>query len=121
VEDLVKQYTKNPVGAHYGTSGFLLQRFTAVIMACYTLGLVLCLLAGAPGSYPEWKALFSGGLMRVATMLFFVALLYHAWIGMRDIFMDYVKPMGLRLTLQFAVVVALLLYLVWAASILWSR
>ena len=51
-------------------------------------------------------------------MLFFAALLYHAWIGMRDIFMDYVKPMGLRLTLQFAVVVALLLYLVWANTLL---
>lgn len=118
----MRQYTKNPVGAHYGTSGFLLQRFTAVIMALYTLGLFACLLWHGPvASYPEWKALFAGVVMRVATMLFFVALLYHAWIGMRDIFMDYVKPMGIRLTLQFAVVVALLSYLVWAASILWGR
>jgi len=117
----VKRYSKNPVGAHYGTSGFLLQRFTAVIMALYTLLLFACLAIGAPHSYADWKALFSGTFMRVGTMLFFVALLYHAWIGMRDIFMDYVKPMGLRLTLQFAVVVALLLYLVWAASILWGR
>jgi succinate dehydrogenase / fumarate reductase membrane anchor subunit len=121
VEDLVKQYTKNPVGAHYGTTGFLLQRFTAVIMALYTLGLVACLLSGAPASYGDWKAMFSGTFARLATMLFFTALLYHAWIGMRDIFMDYVKPMGLRLALQFGVVVTLLFYLIWAASILWSR
>ena len=117
----MKQYTKNPVGAHYGTSGFLLQRFTAVIMAVYTLGLIVCLLSEAPGSYAEWKTLFGGTFMRLATMVFFAALLYHAWIGMRDIFMDYVKPMGLRLTLEFAVVVVLLGYLVWAASILWGR
>ncbi len=117
----MKHYTKNPVGAHYGTGSFLLQRFTAVIMAVYTLGLVIGLLGGAPASYSEWKALFGGPFMRLATMVFFAALLYHAWIGMRDIFMDYVKPMGLRLGLQFAVVVALLFYLAWAASILWSR
>ena len=117
----MKAYAKNPVGAHYGTSGFLLQRFTAVIMALYTLGLAVCLLWHAPATYGDWTALFRGPFMRLATMLFFVALLYHAWIGMRDIFMDYVKPMGLRLALQFAVVVALLFYLVWAASILWGR
>jgi succinate dehydrogenase / fumarate reductase membrane anchor subunit len=117
----VKQYTKNPVGAHYGTSGFLIQRFTAVIMALYTLALFVCLAWHGPASYADWKALFAGSVFRVGTMMFFAALLYHAWIGMRDIFMDYVKPMGLRLTLQFAVVVALLSYLVWAASILWGR
>lgn len=117
----MKPYAKNPVGAHYGTNGFLIQRFTAVIMALYTVGLAACILWEPPGTYAAWKAIFSGTFARVATMLFFVALLYHAWIGMRDVFMDYVKPMGLRLTLQFAVVVVLLLYLVWAASILWGR
>lgn len=117
----MKPYTKNPVGAHYGTSGFLLQRFTAVVMALYTLGVLACVLVDAPHSYAEWKALFGGTFMRLATMLFFAALLYHAWIGMRDIFMDYVKPMGLRLALEFAVAVVLVLYLIWAASILWGR
>ena len=47
--------------------------------------------------------------------------LYHAWVGMRDILMDYVHPTGVRLALQTAVVIALLLYLIWIASILWSR
>jgi succinate dehydrogenase / fumarate reductase, membrane anchor subunit len=54
-------------------------------------------------------------------LLFFIALLYHAWVGMRDIVMDYVHSAALRLTLETAVVVALLLYLIWIASILWSR
>jgi len=78
-------------------------------------------IADASSLSPEWKALFSGTFVRVTTVLFFVALLYHAWIGMRDIFMDYVKPTGIRLFLQSAVVVALLLYLIWVAQILWSH
>jgi succinate dehydrogenase / fumarate reductase membrane anchor subunit len=53
--------------------------------------------------------------------VFFAALLYHAWIGMRDIFMDYLKATGLRLALETAVVIVLMLYLIWAASVLWGR
>ena len=117
---MVRQYTKMPVGAHYGTSGFLLQRMTALVMALYTIGLVACLLWHAPASYADWKEIFSGNVARIATMFFFVALFYHAWIGMRDILMDYVKPTGLRLGLQAAVGATLLLYLIWSASILWG-
>ena len=117
----MSRYTKSPVGAHYGVGGWLLQRLTAVVMAIYTAGLAVCLLWHAPGSHAEWQAIFAGTFARLATMLFLAALLYHAWIGMRDILMDYVKPMGLRLALQVAVAVALAFYLVWSASILWGR
>jgi len=113
--------TKAPVGAHYGTGDWLLQRLTALAMAIYTVGFIVCLAWQAPGTYAEWRAFFSPPAARVATMVFVLALLYHAWVGMRDIVMDYVKPMGVRLALESAVGVALLLYLVWAASILWGR
>ena len=118
---LVKAYTKNPVGAHYGLGDWLLQRLTAVVMVLFTVGFALCLAVHQPGTYADWKALFSRTIVRVSTMLFFIALLYHAWVGMRDILMDYIRPTGIRLTLLSAVVVALLLYLIWVVSILWSR
>ena len=117
----MKGYRKNPVGAHYGLADWLLQRLTAVVMVVFTVGFAVCLAMHKPGTYAEWKTLFSGNFVRITTALFFVALLYHAWIGMRDIVMDYVKPAWIRLTLQSAVVVALLLYLIWIVSILWSR
>ena len=118
---MVKRYTKLPVGAHYGLGDWLVQRFTGVIMAAYTVGILAVLLFHAPASWTDWKGLFAGSFVRIATMLFFLALLYHAWVGMRDIFMDYVKGTGLRLTLEFLVAVALVFYLVWSASILWAR
>ena len=49
-----------------------------------------------------------------------VSLLYHAWIGVRDIFMDYIKPVGLRLALSAATVVLLVAYLGWTIQILWG-
>jgi succinate dehydrogenase / fumarate reductase, membrane anchor subunit len=53
-------------------------------------------------------------------MFFMAALLYHAWVGMRDIVMDYVKPTGIRLTMQAVIGGALLFQLIWAGSILWG-
>ena len=116
----MKRYSKSPVGAHYGLVDWLLQRLTAVVMAVYTVGLAVCLLWRPPGSLADWRAVFSGNFARLATMLFVAALLYHAWVGMRDIIMDYLKPAGLRLVVESAVALALLFYLIWAASILWG-
>ncbi len=118
---MVKRYAKSPVGAHYGVGDWLLQRFTAVVMAAYTILIVASMLANPPAAYADWKAMFSGTFFRLATMLFVVALLYHAWVGMRDILMDYLHATSARLAMQAAVGFALLFYLVWAASILWGR
>jgi succinate dehydrogenase / fumarate reductase membrane anchor subunit len=117
---VVRRYTKNPVGAHYGLGDWLLQRLTAVVMAGYTLFVLACLVVGRPSSHADLKAMFADGFIRIFTMLFFVALLYHAWVGMRDILMDYVKATGLRLALEAAVGLVLVVYLIWSASILFG-
>ena len=118
---MVKRYSKNPVGAHYGLGDWLLQRLTAVVMAGYTIFFLACVLVRKPHGYAEWSAMFSKTWFQVGTMLFIAALLYHAWVGMRDILMDYVRSTGIRLAAQCAVGFALLFYLVWAAAILWGR
>jgi succinate dehydrogenase / fumarate reductase, membrane anchor subunit len=107
------------VGAHYGLRDWLAQRITAVIMAVYTLIVAAVFLKGSPFTYDAWKALFAQGWMRVATLLFAVSLAWHAWVGVRDILMDYVKPDGLRLALQVVTVVLLASYVGWTVQILW--
>jgi succinate dehydrogenase / fumarate reductase membrane anchor subunit len=57
--------------------------------------------------------------MRFATLLFVVSVLLHAWVGMRDILMDYVKPTGVRLALHVVVMCLLVGYAGWAVQILW--
>lgn len=107
------------VGAHYGLRGWLVQRVSAVVMALYTLLFVLAVWAARPVDHAAWKALFGQGWMRSATLLFFVSLFLHAWVGMRDILMDYVKPTGLRLALEVAVILLLVGCAGWAVQILW--
>ncbi|MCC6473195.1 MAG: succinate dehydrogenase, hydrophobic membrane anchor protein [Burkholderiales bacterium] len=107
------------VGAHYGLAGWLAQRVTALVMAVYTLVIAAVLLAQPARDHAAWKALFAQGWMRLATMLFLASLLLHAWVGMRDILMDYVKSAGLRFALQVLVILALGAYAGWMADILW--
>ena len=64
--------------------------------------------------------MFTHTWMRVPTFVCLVAVFLHAWVGVRDILMDYVKPTTLRLALLVAVAVALLAYTAWTVQILWS-
>jgi len=108
------------VGAHYGTRDWLAQRITAVIMAVYSLILVYVFMTNPPPTFGVWSNLFEQGWMRVATLLFAFSLAWHAWVGVRDILMDYIKPDGLRLALQVFTLLLLAGYLGWTVQILWQ-
>ncbi len=109
-----------PVGAHYGLTGWLAQRLTAIVMVVYTVFLAVCLIRCAPHSQPEWKQLFSGNFIRIFTLLTLLCVYYHAWIGVRDIVMDYIKQASARLVVYVAVIAALSVYAVWSVVILWG-
>ena len=106
-------------GAHYGLRDWLAQRITAAIMAVYTVILLVVLLVGQPINYGVWRDLFTQGWMRVATLLFAASFAWHAWVGVRDIIMDYIKPTGVRLSMEALVLLTIAGYLAWAIQILW--
>ncbi len=106
-------------GARYGLRDWLAQRVTAVIMAIYSVIAVVVLITSKPITYPVWRELFAQGWMRVATLLFMASLAWHAWVGMRDILMDYIKPAGLRLALEVLVLLTIAAYAGWTIQILW--
>jgi succinate dehydrogenase / fumarate reductase membrane anchor subunit len=107
------------VGAHYGLKDWLAQRITAAVMAAYSLFLAVLLLGQERLTFETWRAFMAGGFLRFLTFLFIVSLMYHAWVGVRDIWMDYVKPTGVRLALHVLTLLALVGYTGWAVSILW--
>ena len=109
------------VGAHYGLRDWLAQRITACIMAIFTvLLLAQVIFTSGPIGYDTWAGIFSSQWMKVLTFAVIVALLYHAWVGMRDITMDYVtSPVWLRLVLQIFIMIWLVGCAGWAIQVLW--
>jgi succinate dehydrogenase / fumarate reductase membrane anchor subunit len=108
------------VGAHYGTRDWLVQRMSAVVIALFTLVVAGVLLFSPAMDYAAWKALFAHPAFRILAFLTMVGLLLHAWVGMRDILMDYVRPTGARLVLEVVVIALLVVYLGWSIHILWG-
>ena len=108
------------VGAHYGLRDWLIQRITAGVMAVYSVALAGYLLIKQYVDYDVWTGLFASQTVRTFTLLFLLCLFYHAWIGIRDIVMDYVKPAGVRLVIHVLVILTLLLYTIWSVQILWG-
>jgi succinate dehydrogenase / fumarate reductase membrane anchor subunit len=108
------------VGAHYGLRDWMAQRVTAVLMVVYTAVLLASFLNGHNFTYEGWAGVFAQQWFKLFSLVTFLGLFYHAWVGMRDIWMDYVKPVGLRLTLQVATIVWLLGCAAWTVQILWS-
>ena len=109
------------VGAHYGLRDWLAQRVTAALMALFTLALLAqVLLFKGPIGYDMWAGIFSSQWMKVLTFTVIVALIYHVWVGMRDIWMDYVTgSVALRLCLQIFTMVWLTACAGWAIQVIW--
>jgi succinate dehydrogenase / fumarate reductase membrane anchor subunit len=108
------------VGAHYGMRDWLSQRVTACLMALFTvLLLAQVLFTSGPLGYDTWAGIFSTQWMKVLTFVVLLSLGWHAWVGMRDIWMDYVKPAAIRLVLQVVTIVWLVGCMGWAVQVLW--
>lgn len=107
------------VGAHYGLLDWLAQRITAIVMAAFTILVAVAVLSGAAAGYDSWRAFIGNGFIRFLAFLFVISLCYHAWIGVRDIWMDYVKPTAVRVTLHVLTLLVLVGYAGWATQVLW--
>ena len=108
------------VGAHYGLRDWLAQRVTAALIALFTLIVLIQVVLGSGEiGYDKWAGIFAAQWMKALTFAVIVALIYHVWIGLRDIWMDYIKPLGLRLALHIFTIVWLLSCLGWAIQVLW--
>jgi succinate dehydrogenase / fumarate reductase membrane anchor subunit len=108
------------VGAHYGLRSWVVQRVTAGVIAAYVVYLLIVLSLQPALDFITWRSVFTHTWMRVPTFVCLVAIFLHAWVGVRDILMDYVKSTTLRLVLLVAVAVALIAYTAWTVQILWS-
>lgn len=107
----------------WGLGGFnpwFLQRASAVYMLGYFL-VALALFAWCPPQgYEQWQGWMSHPLAWGATALFFPALFMHIWVGVRDVILDYVHPVALRIVALAALGCALISLTLWVFRGLFS-
>ena len=117
---MVKAAHKVPVGAHYGWQDWLAQRVTAIIMVLFSIVIIGFFMLKGGVDYGQWKELFRSPLFRILALLFFLSVYYHAWIGIKDVLMDYVKSAGMRVGLYVAVLLFLVACSIWSVTIIWG-
>lgn len=96
-----------------GMRAWLLQRLTAVYIAAYSLSLIIWIIINFPINYSNWHSLFSHPIILVFTVIFYLALFVHAWVGVRDILVDYAKPSSVRFIMLLALALSLLVMTTW--------
>jgi succinate dehydrogenase / fumarate reductase membrane anchor subunit len=72
-----------------GLRPWLLQRISAVYVAAFVIYAVIAATGIEGADYLRWREWLFAPVNTIASGLFVLALLLHAWIGMRDIVLDY--------------------------------
>ncbi len=101
-----------------GLRAWMVQRFTAIYMLLFSVFVLLHFVFNPPHTYYDWHDWITGSFVPIAVALSFAALLLHAWIGLRDVMMDYVQPLPLRITLLGLLSFVLVGLALWVMQIL---
>lgn len=99
-----------------GLKAWAIQRVTAIYIALFSLYLILAMLVSTPADYAAWRDWFANPVMGIATMVYVVSILLHAWVGIRDVLIDYVKPITVRAPLMAVIALGLLACGLWASQ-----
>ena len=103
-----------------GLRAWLVQRVSAVYMLLFIVFLLIRFVVDPPRSYSAWNGWMMSSSMATATGVFFAALLAHVWVGVRDVIMDYVRPVSLRVGLLTLLGFGLTATGLWVAQVFWT-
>ena len=101
-----------------GLKPWVVQRVSAVYITLFLLYSLYCGLSVDVVSYDHWRAWLFHPFNSIAFGLFVVAVLFHAWIGMRDVILDYVHNIMMRMFVLALVVGVLVGSGLWVIRIL---
>jgi succinate dehydrogenase / fumarate reductase membrane anchor subunit len=104
-----------------GQRAFVLQRLSALVLLAFTAAVALRFAFGAPVSLELWQAWAAQPAAAAALLVLAAALIVHAWVGVRDVVLDYVHPLLPRLVILGAAALTLGLLAAWTGFILVSH
>ena len=103
--------------ARAGLYAWLAQRISALYIAGFSLFVTLRLLMYPIDGYDAWRAWLSGGAVRLALAVFLIAVFVHAWVGMRSVWMGYLRSSAWRFSISMLTGLGLLALVLWSAQI----
>ena len=103
-----------------GLRAWFVQRITAVYLGLFVLYLLVHFAVDAPSSFEDWQGWMRQPGVLVSWSLLFAALLMHAWIGGRDVVLDYVRSTPIRLVVLVMLALFLLAQGFWALHVLFG-
>ncbi len=104
----------------HGFQAWFFQRLSAIYIVWCLLVIIIGLFTTSITSFEAWQALFSSPVVNILVLLFFIAIMVHAWVGIRDIVIDYVHFAGIRLVVLNLLMLFLISMSVWITYILLS-
>jgi succinate dehydrogenase / fumarate reductase membrane anchor subunit len=103
-----------------GVHDWLLLRASAIVITLYVLYILGFFVTAPDLTYEIWCDFFATSITKVFTLLMLLSILVHAWVGLWQVLTDYIKPLAVRLVLQLAIVVVLLVYLLYGTIVVWG-
>ena len=97
-----------------GLRAWVLQRISAVYLAVFTFILLGYFLIEPPADFAAWRGWVVRPWVSIGRLLYIASLILHAWVGIRDVLIDYVPVLALRLTLLSVFALLLLGSGLWA-------
>ncbi|MCG6895558.1 MAG: succinate dehydrogenase, hydrophobic membrane anchor protein [Thiocapsa sp.] len=82
-----------------GLMAWVVQRATSVYLAIFLTYLLVHFVFNAPAGHAALVNWVAHPVVALSLLLFVPVLLAHAWVGIRDVLIDYVHNLGLRLGL----------------------
>ncbi|MCI0508359.1 MAG: succinate dehydrogenase, hydrophobic membrane anchor protein [Gammaproteobacteria bacterium] len=101
-----------------GLRAWTMQRLSALYILVFTVYAGFCFATRGATGFDQWVSWLRDPFNNITVGLFILALLFHAWVGSRDIILDYVKAPGLRLVMLAVLAFLLIAMGLWEFKVL---
>ena len=110
-----------------GTSDWLIQRVSGIVIAAYLFFIVGWLMCHKGLDFTTWQSLHHMTCMKIFNTMALLSVVAHAWIGAWVVLTDYItvrllgaKANVIRLLLEVGVIGLLVIYTLWGLAIVWG-
>ena len=101
-----------------GINAWLWQRISALYLGGFLIYLTSILLCSGTMTFIQWQQWLADPVHSTLILIGFVMLFLHAWIGIKDVAIDYISSLLVRSIVLMLLGLAFMVALVWSSRVL---